>query len=338
MPEVERRGWIAIYVDLWADRARDPGLMIADGIKAKLAEFDGPIAKLAKSAGMEKISVLRTFTFDLGKTGLPPGVTLADALDTLYRAARQPIVLIVDEAQHALSTEAGTNAMFALKAARDQMNQGVASPHLFLVFTGSNRDKLANLLLNRTQPFFGSRVTNFPLLGRAFVSAYAAWVNQHLAPDNQFKDDDVFAAFQLVGHRPEMLKAIVSEIALELGEAASLGELLKRGAQGWRDRIWGEIESEYSALTEIQRAVLAVLIERGQAYSPFAEESMKAYAARLGHSEFSTATVQAALDALRDKNLIWKESRGAYALEDESLALWFRETRGAHAVPPKLGR
>lgn len=90
VPEVERRGWIAIYVDLWADRARDPGLMIADGIKAKLAEFDGPIAKLAKSAGMEKISVLRTFTFDLGKTGLPPGVTLADALDTLYRAARQP--------------------------------------------------------------------------------------------------------------------------------------------------------------------------------------------------------------------------------------------------------
>jgi len=102
------------------------------------------------------------------------------------------------------------------------------------------------------------------------------------------------------------------------------------------ERIWGEIESDYSALTEIQRAVLAVLIERGQSYSPFSEESMKAYAAKLGHSEFSTATVQAALDALRDKNLIWKESRGAYALEDESLALWFRETRGAHAVPPRL--
>src|SRR5581483_7776500 len=109
------------------------------------------------------------------------------------------------------------NAMFALKAARDQMNQGVAAqrgPHLFLVFTGSNRDKLANLLLNRTQPFFGSRVTNFPLLGRAYESAYTAWVNQHLAPNNQFKEDDIFAAFQLVGHRPEMLKGIVSEIAL----------------------------------------------------------------------------------------------------------------------------
>ena len=339
VPEVERRKWVAIYVDLWADRARDPGQLIADAIKSKLAEFDGPIAKLAKQAGMEKVEVLRAFTFNLGKIGLPPGITLADALEVLYKAVQRPIVLIIDEAQHALSTEAGTNAMFALKAARDQMNQGVAAqrgPHLFLVFTGSNRDKLANLLLNRTQPFFGSRVTNFPLLGRAYVSAYTAWVNQHLAPNNQFKEDDIFAAFQLVGHRPEMLKGIVSEIALELGEAASLGELLKRGAQGFRDRIWCEIESEYSALTEIQRTVLAVLIERGQGYSPFSEDAMKAYAARLGHSDFSTATVQAALDALRDKNLIWKESRGAYALEDESLALWFRETRGAHAVPPRL--
>ncbi len=268
VPEVERRKWIAIYVDLWADRARDPGHLIADAIKSKLSEFDGPIAKLAKQAGMEKVEVLRAFTFNLGKIGLPPGITLADALDVLYKAVQRPIVLIIDEAQHALSTEAGTNAMFALKAARDQMNQGVEAPRLFLVFTGSNRDKLANLLLNRTQPFFGSRVTNFPLLGRAYVSAYTAWVNQHLAPNNQFKEDDIFAAFQLVGHRPEMLKGIVSEIALELGEAASLGELLKRGAQGFRDRIWGEIESEYSALTEIQRTVLAVLIERGQGYSP----------------------------------------------------------------------
>lgn len=45
VPEVERRKWIAIYVDLWADRARDPGLLIADAIKSKLAQFDGPDRK-----------------------------------------------------------------------------------------------------------------------------------------------------------------------------------------------------------------------------------------------------------------------------------------------------
>ncbi|MFX8055598.1 hypothetical protein ABTK93_20300, partial [Acinetobacter baumannii] len=86
-----------IYVDLWADRARDPGHLIADAIKSKLSEFDGPIAKLAKQAGMEKVEVLRAFTFNLGKIGLPPGITLADALDVLYKAVQRPIVLIIDE-------------------------------------------------------------------------------------------------------------------------------------------------------------------------------------------------------------------------------------------------
>jgi hypothetical protein len=39
-------------------------------------------------------------------------------------------------------------------------------------------------------------------------------------------------------------------------------------------------------------------------------------------------TVQAALDGLREKNLIWRSARGAYALEDESLAQWFSQGRG----------
>lgn len=32
------------------------------------------------------------------------------------------IVLIIDEAQHAITTEAGVATMFALKAARDELN------------------------------------------------------------------------------------------------------------------------------------------------------------------------------------------------------------------------
>jgi len=236
-------------------------------------------------------------------------------------------VVIIDEAQHAISTDDGTTSMFALKAARDHLNQGSQDPRLYIVFTGSNRDKLAHLVLNRSQPFFGSRVTNFPLLNKAFTDAYTDWVNQKLAPDNQFAADDMFAAFQLVGHRPEMLKSIVGEIALDLGEAANLGELLRTGAQEWRDRIWNEIEGEFSALTPVQRAVLEVIIEKGDRFSPFAEDSMQAYRAILGADNLTTATIQAALDALREKNLIWRESRGAYALEDESLAQWFKSAK-----------
>lgn len=36
----------------------------------------------------------------------------------------------------------------------------------------------------------------------------------------------------------------------------------------------------------------------------------------------STPNVQKALDVLREKELVWKASRGEYALEDSSMADW----------------
>jgi hypothetical protein len=194
---------------------------------------------------------------------------------------------------------------------------------LFLVFTGSHRDKLAHLVLKKDQPFFGSQVTPFPLLKQDFTNAYTEWVNDRLAASNQFDPQDMFEAFQWVGHRPEMLKAIVSEIALELGVAGNLGQLLKQGAVGLRNRIWDSMESEFAGLTELQQAVLEIMVRRGKDFSPFTEDSMKAYREILGQENLATHTVQSALDGLREKNLIWRSARGAYALEDESLAQWF---------------
>jgi len=46
-----------------------------------------------------------------------------DALKALHAAATAPIALVIDEAQHALTSEAGENAMATLKSARDQLNR-----------------------------------------------------------------------------------------------------------------------------------------------------------------------------------------------------------------------
>jgi hypothetical protein len=323
VPQAQQRGWVCIYVDLWADRSRDPALLIAEAIKGAIAEHQGAITKLAKSTGLDKLSIMGTLSFDLSKVGQAGGVTLTDALAHLSNKAGRPVLLIVDEAQHALTTEEGVNAMFALKAARDSLNQGNSAARLFLVFTGSHRDKLAHLVLKKDQPFFGSQVTPFPLLKQDFTEAYTDWVNARLAATNQFDPQDMFEAFQWVGHRPEMLKAIVGEIALELGVAGNLGQLLKQGAVGLRNRIWDSMESEVAGLTELQQAVLEIMVRRGKDFSPFTEDSMKAYREILGQENLATHTVQSALDGLREKNLIWRSARGAYALEDESLAQWF---------------
>lgn len=60
----------------------------------------------------------------------------------------------------------GINAMFAIKSARDQINSSLTTPKLMLVFTGSNRDKLAQLVLKKDQPFFGCGVVSGYVLYR----------------------------------------------------------------------------------------------------------------------------------------------------------------------------
>lgn len=336
LPECQSRGWLAVYVDLWANREKDPAELIAAAIAGALVPFEKGIRKLAKSLGVEKLSFLRTLSWDFSKSQLPEGATLTQALELLHSAAGKTVVLIIDEAQHALSSEAGLNAMFALKAARDQLNQGrdMDTSGLRLVFTGSNRDKLAHLVLNRNQPFFGSSITPFPLLGRDFTKAYTAHLNAHLAPTNQFNADDLDQAFEWVGRRPEMLRSIIGQVALELGEASQLNELLRSSAEILRAGVWSELESAWNGLTLSQRAVLEVMVERSRnnlPFAPFTDDTLAAVAKALqamgSDTQPGTQTVQACIDALREKELVWKSSRGAYALEDNSFADWLQHYR-----------
>ncbi len=67
----------------------------------------------------------------------PDGVPVPSALAAMQHAAGKPICLIIDEAQHALTSETGLNTMAALKSARDQMNKPGA-PTLLLVMSGSD--------------------------------------------------------------------------------------------------------------------------------------------------------------------------------------------------------
>jgi len=341
IPECETRGWLAVYVDLWANKEKDPADLIASAIAAALVPYEKGIRKLAKSMGIDKLSFLRTLSWDFSRPQLPEGATLTQALELLHSAADKTVVLVIDEAQHALTTEAGVNAMFGLKAARDQLNQGREddTSGLRLVFTGSNRDKLAHLVLSRNQPFYGSGITPFPLLGKEFTKAYAAHLNAHLAQTNQFNADELDRAFELVGRRPEMLRAVISEIALELGEASHLGELLRNSAEMLRAGVWTEFESSWNALTVPQRAVLQVMAERSQnnePFAPFTDSTLEAVGkvlASMGSEVVpGTQTIQSCIDALREKELVWKSNRGGYALEDKAFADWlkaYRKQRGA---------
>ncbi|MDE1911559.1 MAG: hypothetical protein KGL60_16265 [Pseudomonas sp.] len=329
IPECKARGWLPVYVDLWMNREIDPAELISGAIGKALGEFESAVSKAAKKAGIDKISLLRTLSWDFTKPQLPAGTTLSHALDVLHQVSGQMIVLIVDEAQHALNSEGGVNAMFALKAARDHLNGGSTADGLRLVFTGSSRDKLANLVLKSKQPFFGAHITPFPLLSRDFVEFVTDLWNQRLAATNQFNLEDMDYAFQLVGRRPEMLNTLLTEVSVGLGEASNLGELLRTGALNHQAGIWSDYESAYNDLSPLQQAVLEVMGERTlgkQAFSPFAEKTFQDVNRKLEQAQVepnaSTPNVQKALEVLREKELVWKANRGEYALEDSTMAEW----------------
>ncbi|MFF7062363.1 hypothetical protein [Pseudomonas sp. NPDC008258] len=329
IPECVRRGWLPVYVDLWSDRDAAPAELISGAIGAALGSFEGALAKAAKKAGIDKVNLLRTLSWDFTRPQLPEGTTLAQALAVLHQVSGQMVVLIIDEAQHALNSEDGLNAMFALKAARDHLNRGDRPDGLRLVFTGSSRDKLANLVLKSKQPFFGASITPFPLLGREYVEFITALWNQRLADSNQFKVEDLAYAFELVGRRPEMLNKLLAEVSVGLGEAGNLGELLRNGALNHQAGVWSDYESAWNELSPLQQAVLGVMAERTlgqQPFSPFTEQTLADVSRKLelaqAEANATTPNVQKALDALRDKELVWKANRGEYALEDTSMAEW----------------
>lgn len=334
IPECERRGWLAVYVDLWVSREVDPAELISSAIGGALAEFESGISKGAKKAGIEKVNLLRTLSWDFTKPQLPAGTTLSKALDVLQHVSGKMVVLIVDEAQHALNSESGVNAMFALKAARDHLNRGNLPDRLRLVFTGSSRDKLANLVLKSKQPFYGANITPFPLLGNDFVHFVTDVWNRRLAATNQFNIEDMEYAFQRVGRRPEMLNKLLTEVSVGLGEASNLGELLRTGALNHQAGVWSDYESAYNDLSPLQQAVLEVMAERmisKQPFSPFAEQTFQDVNRKLEQAQAepnaTTPNVQKALDVLRLKEQVWKANRGEYALEDSSMAEWLTRNR-----------
>ncbi len=322
LPELTKIGWTTVYVDLWVEKETSPAILIAREVRKELSKYSGMITKFAKATGLEKVTVFGALSLNMSSLSLPENISLADALEALAQVSNAPVVILVDEAQHALNSKEGMDAMFGLKAARDRLNQSSSNQRLFLVFTGSNQDKLAQLVLKRNQPFFGCRISKFPKLGKNFTDAFTDDINKKLSLTNQFKKEDVFEAFQLVGSRPELLRNIIAELALD-GAASILASELKAEAASFQQLIWGEMESEFASLSPVQRAVLERMLQVGSKYTPFTEDSLKAYSILSGQ-EVDAAAAQGALRGLREKNLVWQAAYGDYALEDESMATWYQ--------------
>lgn len=332
VPEIEAADWHPIYVDLWSDRSRNPAELVAEAISVELDKV-APLPKRAvKALGFQKLGAAGA-TIDIGDGKAAGGLSIPSALDQLWQRKQKPIVLIIDEAQHALTTEDGQKTLFALKAARDHLNQEAGKGlRLMLVMTGSSRDKLSFMVTRKNQAFFGAEITHFPLIDDGFVDAFAKDFNEQFTTKHKFSSTTLKTAFDMVGRRPEMFRTVVAEAVMSGHGAEALDEMVTAGAEELRRKAWTEFESTYEALSPIQKAVLDTIARLTPKYEPYAADAMAAYKAVLG-VEPSKSSIQGALQALQDRELIWQAARGDYAFDDDSLQKWYLNR---YPVPPSV--
>jgi hypothetical protein len=338
VPEFERRKLNVIYVDLWIDKTVNPAIHIANAIRTELAREDGAIAKtLKKMANMSQLTVGawgNGLSFDLSQLNLSKDATLADALKALSIASQKKLILVIDEAQHALTTEEGINTLFSLKAARDSLNTDPGQYGMQLVATGSNRDKLATLVNGREQAFYGADMVPFPTLGKDYVQ----WLvgRSKLALDIDLATD----VFQSLGSRPEPFRKALSQTRLQLAINPAQDPnalLVNLAAKGVRDSKT-EFLNTVASLPPLQSALLRELavdtllgpdVRRPGLFSAAMKARLLArLEADMGPAHgvsVETPSVQNALDKLREENFVWRSQRGSYSVEDEQFLEWLAE-------------
>lgn len=334
-PALEAAGAVVVYVDLWADARRDPGALIADAIGRALQPQMGLVARTAKKAGLDKVKV-GGLEVDTSKIGKIDGMTLVDALRELHQTAARPVALLIDEAQHALTSQAGEAAMTALKSARDQLNR----PHavnLMLVMSGSDRDKLLRLVHTSNAPFYGSQIQRMPTLGADFIAHVTRLIEAQrpsLAPVDQAS---LQTAFQMFGNRPQFFMAALGQVLSPLSdETAPFEEAVLEAARARQRDDESQMESDYLGLKPEERVVVWRLLEQGPRYRPYDAEALTFYQHRLGRP-MNSAKVQRVLEALRDRtpSLVWKSARGEYSLADAAMYRWYETRVAADTWPPK---
>lgn len=335
-PELERQGLAVVYVDLWADQRRDPGSLIADAIGRTLQEHLGVVAKLAKRSGLESVSIAGALKIDTAKIGRIDGATLPDALRALLDATRSPVVLVIDEAQHALTSEAGENAMAALKSARDQLN-APGQVQLMLVMSGSDRDKLLRLVNSNAAPFYGSQIQRMPELGEDFIGHIADLIEQQ-RPDLRPVDRSALAqSFEGFGKRPQFFMAALGETLSPLSSHSGRFEAAMQAAAQQRQRDdEAQMESDYLGLKPLEQAVLWRMLEQGPRFRPYDAEALRFYQDKLGDGKVSAQKVQTALESLRQRqpSLVWKSARSEYAVDDAAMHRWYTQRVAASTWPP----
>ncbi len=316
IPALEAHGAVVIYVDLWADVAKSPAVLVLEAVRDTLSQLAAPGSGLLKRFKGGSVGAAGfTFGFQIDSVGTAGGTTLAQALDALVTQVQTDVVLIVDEVQQTLVSEDGKTLMHALKAARDAVNTRPGTPgHFLFLGTGSHKSLVTDMASRRSQPFTGAVSAQYEVLGQDFVD----WQLQRVASTAGAQVPSLavaWAGFQVMGHRPEELLKALRQLqdTRELSPDQAFPVICATLASAAADIELRAID-DFGALGGVIFARIAAGSEGGVS-GLFSAEALADYSRGIG-SAVDAPQVQGITDKMIAANLITRLGHGLYAVAD----------------------
>ncbi|WP_211445224.1 AAA family ATPase [Collimonas humicola] len=329
IPALEREGALVIYVDLWSDTQASPADLVLAAIRKTMEELQAPgsilLSKLTRVSGVDIGILSFKFGFKLESVGKPGGTTLAQAFTDLVDQAKTDVVLIVDEVQHAITTDDGNQMLLGLKAARDAINPRPLTPgHFIFIGTGSHRALVSELTARRSQAFAGATSIPFPVLDEGYVRQLI----------NRLDNDGVailpspevaIEAFRSLGSRPEEIIKAIRQLQLHLPNGSNPDDYLPVIAATLRSTA---ADIELSKVEQLG-GLAVTIFERiaasdGDAKGIFSADAAADYSKAVGR-EVRVEEIQPVVNELMAANIIMRRGHGLYGITDPFVQEIWRE-------------
>ena len=327
VPELEARGAVVIYVDLWSDIKASPATLVQAAVRQTLSQLVIPSSPLLarRIQGLDLGGMGFRFGFQLDQLGEAGGATLAQAFTEVVDQSGSDVVLIIDEVQQAITTDEGNQMLLALKAARDAINPRPATPgHFLFLGTGSHRALVSELTARRNQAFAGATSLPYPVLDQEYVRH----VLERLRGEGMEalpSEEAAWTAFATLGHRPEEFLRALGQLRLSTSSGVAPDQLLPVIAATLRSSA---ADVELQKVEQIGGLAMAIFgrvaHEEGPAKGLFSAEAAAAYGEAIGRP-VRIEEIQPVVNELLADNLLMRVGHGLYGVADPFVQEIWRE-------------
>lgn len=328
IPALEAAGALVIYVDLWSDTLANPATLVHNAIHKTLKELQTPgssiLETLKRVSNVDLGAAGFKFGFKLDSIGNPDGPTLAQALTEVVDQAKTDLVLIIDEVQHAISSDDGNQLLLALKAARDAINPRPNTPGYFLfIGTGSHRAQVSELTAKRNQAFSGATSAAYPLLQGDYVEFLLNRLAMTVKKERLPSLGAAVEAFNTLGNRPEEMLKALRQLLQQDGEPDVFLPVIASTLRSAAASI--ELEKVEQLGSLAQAIFNKIASAERDARGIFSTDAAAEYSKTVGR-EVRVEEIQPVVIALVAENIIMRRGHGIYAITDQFVQeIWLEE-------------